>query len=83
MRINNIKAYSEKMDITLAELLGDKVVASDIFRFLRENHKSRCLPLLCDGDNLLCKTEFFSGRCEHEFYMLLIPEYNNEETVEV
>ena len=36
LRINNIKAYSEKRDITLSELLGDRIVATDIFRFLRE-----------------------------------------------
>ena len=36
LRINNIKAYSEKRDITLAELLGDRIVATDIFSFLRE-----------------------------------------------
>ena len=36
LRINNIKAYSNKRDITLAELLGDRIVATDILRFIRE-----------------------------------------------
>ena len=36
LRINNMKAYSEKGDLTLAKLLGCTIVAIDIFRFLRE-----------------------------------------------
>ena len=36
LRINNINTYSEKIDITLAELFGDIIVATDIFRFLME-----------------------------------------------
>ena len=35
LRIDNIKVYREKRDISLAELLGDKIVVTDIFRFLK------------------------------------------------
>ena len=37
VRINNIKAYSEKRDIILAELLGDRIVTTDIFTFFKGN----------------------------------------------
>ena len=49
---------------------------------IRFSHESHCLQLLCDGDDLLCKTEIFSGLCEYELYILVMPQCNNEETVE-
>ena len=43
---------------------------------IRFSHKSHCLHLLCSGDDL-CNTGFFSGRCEYELYILLMPQIHN------